>query len=103
MTPEPYLYLATILFAIGLVGIVSRSNLFVVYMSVELMLSAVNLALVTFSRVHGTLDGAIMALLMIAVIAAEAAIFLAAIIHLYRSRRTVDSNSYTELAQSETL
>ena len=99
MTPEPFFALATILFCIGLVGIVSRRNLFVIYMSAELMLSAVNLILATFSRILGSTDGSAIVLLMIAVIAAEAALFLAAIIQLYRGRKTLDSDAFSALAQ----
>lgn len=99
MTPEPFLGLAIVLFCLGLVGAVSRRNLFVVYMSVELMLSSVNLILATFSRVMGSENGAAMVLLMIAVIAAEAAVFLAIIIQLHRGRKTLDSDAYSALAQ----
>jgi len=99
VTADPFLLLATVLFCLGLVGVVSRRNLFVVYMSVELMLSAVNLILATFSRVLGSTDGSAIVLLMIAVIAAEAALFLAIIIQLHRGRKTLDSDAYSALAQ----
>ena len=99
MTPEPFFALASLLFCIGLVGIVSRRNLFVVYMSSELMLSSVNLVLAIFSKVLGTMDAAAIVLLMIAVIAAEAAVFLAAILQLYRGRRSLDSDAFAALAQ----
>lgn len=99
MTPEPFFMLATLLFCVGLVGVVSRRNLFVVYMSIELMLSAVNLVLATFSRLFGEMHGSAIVLLMIAVIAAEAALFLAMIIQLYRSRRTLDSDAFAQLTQ----
>ena len=101
MTPEPFFLLSTLLFSIGLVGIVSRKNLFVVYLSIELMLSSVGLLLATFSRLHGEMGGSVMALLLIAIIAAEAALFLAMIIQLARSKRTIDSDAFTALAQSE--
>jgi len=99
MKPELFFMLASLLFSIGIVGVVSRRNLFVVYMSIELMLSAISLLLVTFSKVLGTADGAVIALLMIGVIAAEAALFLAIIIHLYRRSRSVDSDAYQGLRQ----
>lgn len=99
--PEPFIALATILFSIGLVGIVSRRNLFVVYMSIELMLSSVNLVLALFSRMDTAMHGSVIALLMIAVIAAEAALFLAVIVHLYRQRRSIDSDTYSQLAQQD--
>ncbi len=88
MTPELFFLLASVLFSIGLVGLVSRKNLFVLYMSIELMLSAVNLLLATFSKVLNDANGSVIALLIIAVIAAEAALFLAMIVHIYRTSRT---------------
>jgi NADH-quinone oxidoreductase subunit K len=101
MTPEPFFALATVLFSLGLIGIVSRRNLFVVYMSIELMLSSVNLVLALFSRLHADMHGSVIALLMIAVIAAEAALFLAIIIQLYRQRRTIDSDAFSRLSQRD--
>jgi len=99
MTPDMFFLLASILFSIGLVGLVSRRNLFVLYMSVELMLSSVNLLLATFSKVLGDANGSVIALLIIAVIAAEAALFLAMIIHLYKTRTTVDSDNFNKLRE----
>ncbi|MBT8349096.1 MAG: NADH-quinone oxidoreductase subunit NuoK [Sulfurovum sp.] len=99
MTPDMFFLLASVLFSIGLVGLVSRRNLFVLYMSVELMLSAVNLLLATFSKVLGDANGSIIALLIIAVIAAEAALFLAMIIHMYKTQRTVDSDHFNKLRE----
>lgn len=99
MSPNLFFLLASILFSIGLVGIVSRRNLFVVYMSIELMLSSVNLVLATFSKISGDAGGSAMALIMIAIIAAEAALFLAIIVHLYRLKRTIDSDDFTDLSQ----
>ncbi len=101
MTAEPFFMVATLLFSLGLIGLISRRNLFVVYMSIELMLSSVNLLLLTFSRLHGTMGGSVMVLLMIAVIAAEAALFLAMIIQLVRSRRSVDSDDFAQLKQTK--
>jgi NADH-quinone oxidoreductase subunit K len=99
MTPDMFFLLASVLFSIGLVGLVSRRNLFVLYMSVELMLSSVNLLLATFSKVLGDANGSIIALLIIAVIAAEAALFLAMIIHMYRTQKTVDSDNFDKLRE----
>jgi len=99
MTPELFFLLASVLFSIGLVGLVSRRNLFVLYMSIELMLSSVNLLLATFSKVLGDASGSVIALLMIAVIAAEAALFLAMIVHIYRKNRTVDSDTFNKLRE----
>lgn len=99
MTPELFFLLASVLFSIGLVGLVSRKNLFVLYMSIELMLSAVNLFLATFSKVLNDANGSVIALLIIAVIAAEAALFLAMIVHIYRTSRTVDSDHLNKLRE----
>ena len=101
MTPNMFFLLASILFSIGLVGLVSRKNLFVLYMSIELMLSSVSLILVTISKVIGDTGGSVMALLMIGIIASEAAVFLAMIIHLYRKNRTIDSEAFDLLAERE--
>ena len=101
MTPDMFFLLASILFSIGLVGLVSRKNLFVLYMSIELMLSSVSLILVTISKVIGDTGGSVMALLLIGVIASEAAVFLAMIIHLYRKNRTIDSEAFDLLAERE--
>ncbi len=101
MTPDNFFLLATLLFSIGLIGIVSRRNLFVVYMSIELMLSSVNLILATFSRLHGDMHGSVIVLLLIAVIAAEASLFLAMIVHLFRLKRTLDSDAFDLLMQKE--
>ncbi len=101
MNPDNFLYLAGLVFAIGLFGVISRKNLFVVYMSIELMLCSVNLVLATFSRVSGSADGSVIALLMMAVIAAEAAIFLSLIVYLYRATKTIDSETFTNLANDD--
>ncbi len=99
MTPNLFFLLASLLFSIGLVGVVSRRNLFVVYMSIELMLSSVNLVFATLSRLLGDAGGSTMAILLIAVIAAEAALFLAIIIHLYRQSKTLDSDLFSDLKE----
>jgi NADH-quinone oxidoreductase subunit K len=70
-------------------------------MSIELMLSSVSLLLATLSKVLGDASGSVMALLMIGVIASEAAIFLAMIVHLYRANRTIDSDSFHKLSEGE--
>ncbi len=99
MTPNMFYLLASLLFSIGLVGLVSRKNLFVLYMSIELMLSSISLILATLSKVLGQADGSVMALLMIGVIAAEAAVFLAMIINLYRSHRTLNTDTFNKLRE----
>ena len=90
MTPvglEHYLVVSGILFALGLLGVICRRNLFVIYMSLELMLNAANLALVAFSRFNN-LDGQVMVFFIITVAAAEVAVGLALIVALYRKRQT---------------
>lgn len=89
---EHYLILSALLFCIGLYGALSRRNTIVILMSIEIMLNAVNIALVAFSRyiVPLLLTGQVFALFVIVVAAAEVAVGLAIIIALYRSRETVD-------------
>ena len=101
MSPNPFFLLAALLFSIGLIGLISRRNLFVVYMSIELMLSSVNLILATLSKLLGDGGGSVMALLLIAVIAAEAALFLAIIVHLYRESKTLDSDAFKSLSKEK--
>ncbi|QWC85999.1 NADH-quinone oxidoreductase subunit NuoK [Nocardioidaceae bacterium] len=88
MSPEPYLVLSALLFSIGAVGVLVRRNAIVVFMCVELMLNATNLALVTFAKVHGNLDGQVGALLIMVVAAAEVVVGLAIIMTIYRTRRS---------------
>ena len=82
--------LSGILFAIGTIGAITRRNLIVVLMSIELMLNAVNLALVAFSRLWGNLDGQIFVLMVIVVAAAEVAVGLGIVISLFRNRESVN-------------
>jgi NADH-quinone oxidoreductase subunit K len=77
------------LFAIGLLGVLLRKNTLVIYMSLELMLNAVNLALIAFSRYNGTMDGNLFVFFIITVAAAEVAVGLAIIVALFRKRQTV--------------
>ncbi len=88
MNPENYLYLATILFAIGSVGVLVRRNAIVVFMCVELMLNASNLAFVSFARLNGNIDGQIVAFFVMVVAAAEVVIGLAIIVTIFRTRRS---------------
>ena len=85
---EHYLIVSALLFALGLLGVVARRNLLVMFMSLELMLNAANLALVAFSRFNRNLDGQIMVFFIITVAAAEVAVGLALIVALYRRRQT---------------
>jgi len=88
MNASYYLFLAALLFTIGALGVLLRRNAILVFMSVELMLNSVNLTLVTFSRINGTLDGQIMAFFVMVVAAAEVVIGLAIIMSIFRTRRS---------------
>ena len=83
-----YLVVSGLLFCLGLFGVIARRNLLVIFMSLELMLNAVSLALVAFSRFNRALDGQIMMFFLITVAAAEVAVGLALIVALYRKRQT---------------
>ncbi len=84
-----FLLVSGLLFAIGFFGVLLRRNTLVIYMCLELMLNAVNLALVAFARYHDSLDGAIFVFFSITVAAAEVAVGLAIAVALYRKRQTI--------------
>jgi len=88
MSLAAYIYLATILFTIGALVVLTRRNSVVVFMGVELMLNACNISLVTFSRMHGTLDGQVYALFIMVVAASEVVVGLAIIMSIFRARRS---------------
>ena len=88
MQPGYYVVLAGVLFTIGAVGVLIRRNAIVLFMCIELMLNAGNLALVTFSRMNGNLDGQIMAFFSMVVAAAEVVVGLAIIMSIFRTRRS---------------
>ncbi len=88
MSATPFVVLSMILFTIGSVGVLTRRNAIVVFMSVELMLNASNLALVTFSRVNGNLEGQVAAFFVMVVAAAEVVVGLAIIMTIFRTRRS---------------
>ncbi len=88
MSPTHYIVLSAILFSIGAVGFTVRRNAIVVFMCVELMLNAGNLALVTFAHMYGHLDGQIAAFFVMVVAAAEVVIGLAIIVSIHRTRRS---------------
>ena len=88
MSPTWFLTLSALLFTIGATGVLVRRNAIVVFMCVELMLNACNLSLVTFSRVHGTLEGQVAAFFVMVVAAAEVVVGLAIIVVIYRARRS---------------
>ncbi|MQA84925.1 MAG: NADH-quinone oxidoreductase subunit NuoK [Streptosporangiales bacterium] len=88
MTPINLIVLSFVLFTIGAVGVLVRRNAIVMFMCVELMLNAANLAFVTFARMHGNLDGQIAAFFVMVVAAAEVVVGLAIIVSIFRTRRT---------------
>ncbi|MBQ3240151.1 MAG: NADH-quinone oxidoreductase subunit NuoK [Akkermansia sp.] len=97
-----YLILSGILFSIGLAGVLIRRNILVVFMCLEMMLSAANISLVAFSRAQGTAgipvyDAQVLSLFIVAIAAAEVSIGLALIVAMFRARRTVDSTSLNSL------
>lgn len=85
---EQYLVVSALLFCLGLLGVIARRNLIVMYMSLEMMLNAANLALVAFSRFNNNINGQVMVFFVITVAAAEVAVGLALIVALYRKRQT---------------
>lgn len=88
MSPAAYLVLSALLFTIGVVGVLIRRNAIVVFMCIELMLNATNLAFVSFARSHGNLDGQIIAFFVMVVAAAEVVVGLAIIVTIFRARRS---------------
>lgn len=90
MNPNYYVVLAAVLFAVGIVGFLVRKNSLVLFMSVELMLNACNLLLVSFSRVHGNLDGQVASFFVMVVAAAEVVVGLSIIVMIFRVRHSVN-------------
>ena len=101
-TLNEYLFVSGLLFAIGLAGVIVRRNIIVIFMCLELMLSAANLTLVAFSRFHPKhglpdYDGQMLVFFIVTVAAAEVAVGLAIIVALYRARQTVDVEDLTSM------
>lgn len=94
---EHYLLVSAALFGLGLLGVILRRNLLVLYMGLELMLNAANLALVAFSRFQNNINGQVMVFFIITVAAAEVAVGLALIVALYRKRQTAHVEDLTSL------
>ncbi|MBD0323743.1 MAG: NADH-quinone oxidoreductase subunit NuoK [Aldersonia sp.] len=88
MNPANYLYLSALLFTIGAAGVLLRRNAIIVFMSVELMLNAANLAFVTFARMHGNVNGQVFAFFTMVVAATEVVVGLAIIMVIFRTRRS---------------
>lgn len=94
---QHYLVVSALLFCIGLLGVIARRNLLVIYMSLELMLNAANLALVSFSSFNNNADGQVFVFFIITVAAAEVAVGLALIVALYRKRQTAHVEDLTSM------
>jgi NADH-quinone oxidoreductase subunit K len=92
-----YLTLSAVLFTIGVIGVLTRKNAIIVFMSIEIMLNAANLSFVTFAGSMGDLGGMVMVLFVIAVAAAEAAVGLAIIVAMFRHRETVNVDVFTTM------
>lgn len=97
MNPNAYLVLSAILFAIGILGFLIRRNALIVFMSVELMLNAANLAFVAFSYANSALDGQVAAFFVMVVAAAEVVIGLAIIMNIFRTRRSASVDDQNQL------
>ena len=89
MNPANYVILSAVLFSIGAIGVLVRRNAIVVFMCVELMLNAANLAFVAFSKINGNLDGQVIAFFVMVVAASEVVVGLAIIVQIFRTRRSV--------------
>jgi NADH-quinone oxidoreductase subunit K len=87
-----YMALSAALFAIGVAGVLVRRNVIVMFMSIELMLNAVNLAFVALGRANASMDGQVIVFFVMTVAAAEAAVGLAIIISIFRSRETINAD-----------
>jgi NADH-quinone oxidoreductase subunit K len=98
MVPLTYLMaLSAVIFAIGVAGVLVRRNILVMFMSIELMLNAVNLAFIALGRRLGSMDGQVIVFFVMTVAAAEAAVGLAIIISVFRNRQTVNADDLTLL------
>ena len=96
-----YAFVSMMLFSIGAIGVIARKNIFVIYMSIEMMLNGINLFLITFARYHFNIDLQIITVMVISIAAAEAAIFLSLIILLFRSKKSLNTDVFTSLTQGE--
>jgi NADH-quinone oxidoreductase subunit K len=99
VNPTNYLYLSALLFSIGAIGVVIRRNAIVVFMCIELMLNAANLAFVTFANMTGNLQGQVMAFFTMVVAACEVVVGLAIIVTIYRSRRSASVDDASLLSR----
>ncbi|MBV9019285.1 MAG: NADH-quinone oxidoreductase subunit NuoK [Chloroflexi bacterium] len=97
MPLSAYLIMSAILFSIGVVGVLIRRSPLVIFMSIELMLNAVNLSFVAFSKFLDTADGQMFVFLVLTVAAAEVVVGLAIIVSIFRTRRTIDVDEMNAL------
>ncbi len=92
-----FLMLGAVLFCLGVYGVLARKNAVLVLMSIELILNAVNINLIAFGALHGSVAGAVFALFVIAIAAAEVGVGLAIVLLIYRNRRSVDLDDVAEM------
>jgi NADH-quinone oxidoreductase subunit K len=92
-----YIILSAILFSLGVVGVLVRRNALIIFMSIELMLNAANLAIVAFSSILNSFSGQIFVFFVIAVAAAEVAVGLALIVEIFKSKRSIDVDQMSSL------
>lgn len=92
-----YLVVSAALFSIGAFGVLARRNLLIILMSVEIMLNGVNVALLAFARLHGSVQGHVFVLMVMGVAAAEVSVGLAILIAVFRNRKTVDTGDLKSL------
>jgi NADH:ubiquinone oxidoreductase subunit K len=97
MLVNEFLLLGSVLFCIGVYGVIARKNAVMVLMSIELILNSVNINLLAFSQLHNNLDGNVFALYIIAVAAAEVGVGLAMVLLIYRNRRSISLDELSEM------
>ncbi len=97
--PNHYLFLSSVLFTIGAVGVLTRKDAIMIFMCIELMLNAVNISFVAFSKFHQVMDGRIFVLFVMAVAAAEAAVGLAIVVLLFRTKGTIEVEKFKTLKE----
>lgn len=97
ITIQHYLILSALLFCLGLIGIMVRQNLLIVFMCIEVLMNAVNLSFVALARYYGKMDGHVIAIFVMAIAAVEAAIGLGIVIALFRNRQTLKTTDLRTL------
>jgi NADH:ubiquinone oxidoreductase subunit K len=97
ITPTHYMLLSAALFIIGVIGVMVRRNIIIIFMSIELILNAVNINLLAFSMFNSNVDGNVFALFIIAVAAAEVGVGLALVLLVYRNRRSIALDELSEM------